>query len=820
MAANPRKSAPAKVRDLVEIRIHGVSGTSKTSLLEQADTIQVAGDKRSGFHRRRGWNAYGPADGVGQVGRVRRHLEAYSWGGLTSGSASRAAWLLLLPFALVNVAAWSHPAADGTDDGSPTAAHPWRGGRRHVLLRLIRLLALTLTMTFVTASAGIGMDLTGRQCIRNADRCYAGHDNWFHSLLVWLGDRAPGTQLALSALVPVAVVSLLWALANRSYRTYEAAMPDEVENREDHVDGQNTPFALRGFWQSKSSMARLRSLHIATAFATIAALVARTQQSSPWTNGLTIAAVGVVPGCVALLLLSRTADLGDDLDGNYVAGWEVRLPRVLRYLAEILLLASLVTAFRNPELRSGTLLPGYSAVLWSVTVVQFLTLAAIVVMTWATKPTDTPEPRPFLHGYLTPVLAALAVVTAAIFSSGAMYKMADLIAAPGGTSTKNYVEFHLVLHPLFLGTSLASAVVAPILLVGLIAAAYAAARGYTRPPTLKDTWKDYDESPPRDAEVGKRLKVVARARYLASFTERGPVVLAGLAVCGIAVGAFSAYSASRPHDVLDGSLLGFDRRTVAGLGSTVVGLLVVGLVALGGLAYRKDSIRRSVGILWDLATFWPRAAHPLAPPCYCERTVPQLVTRITGLTEHGAGVLLSAHSQGSIIAAAALWQLPPERLEHVAFLTHGSPLRRLYARAFPAYFTTELFAQTRTRLTTRGEVRWRNCWRKTDYLGQWVFTKTDGNGVDVPVEDPPAHPKPDPPQDHAPLHPAPGDIVPPAPLRHSNYYVSHEYDTAVLTLDGLLGVAPGPSIDLLDNFPIMFGGPAPSPEDLVDAPQM
>jgi hypothetical protein len=814
MAANPRKPAPAKVRDLVEIRIHGVSGTSKTSLLEQADTIQVAGDKRSGFHRRRGWNAYGPADGVGQVGRVRRHLEAYSWGGLTSGSASRAAWLLLLPFALVNVAAWSHPAADGTTGGSPTAAHPWRGGRRHALLRSIRLLALTLTMTFVTTSAGIGMDLIGRQCIRNVDRCYAGHHNWFHSLLLWLGDRAPGTQLALSAVVPVAVVSLLWALAGRSYRTYEAGTPDGVENREEHVDGQNTPFALRGFWQSKSSMARLRSLHIATAFATIAALVARTQQSSPWTNGLTLAAVGVVVGCVALLLFSRTADLGDDLDGNQVAGWALGLPRVLRYLAKIILLAGLLTAFGNHELRSGTLLPGYSGALWSVTVVQFLSLIAIVVMTWATKPTDKPEPRPFLRGYLSPVLAALAIVTAAIFSSGAMYKMADLIAAPGGTST---------LHPLFQGTSLASAVVAPILLLGLIAAAYAAARGYTRPPTFEDTCTEYGESPPRDAEVGKRLKVVARARYLASLTERGPAVLAGLAVCGIAVGAFSAYSAytaNRLDALLAGSLLGFDRKTLAGFGSTVVTLLLVGLVALGGLAYRKDSIRRSVGILWDLATFWPRAAHPLAPPCYCERTVPQLVTRITGLTEHGGAVLLSAHSQGSIIAAAALCQLPQERLSHVALLTHGSPLRRLYARAFPAYFTAELFALTRTRLTTSRMVRWRNCWRKTDYLGQWVFTKTDGNGVDVPVEDPPAHPKPDPPRDHAPLHPAWGDIVPPAPLRHSNYYVSYEYDREVQALDGLLGVAPGPDMSLLDNVPIMVGGPAPSPEDLVDAPQL
>ena len=37
-----------------------------------------------------------------------RHRESYSWGGLTSGKASRALWLLLLPFALANLAGWMH----------------------------------------------------------------------------------------------------------------------------------------------------------------------------------------------------------------------------------------------------------------------------------------------------------------------------------------------------------------------------------------------------------------------------------------------------------------------------------------------------------------------------------------------------------------------------------------------------------------------------------------------------------------------------------------------------------------------------------------
>jgi hypothetical protein len=30
-----------------------------------------------------------------------------------------------------------------------------------------------------------------------------------------------------------------------------------------------------------------------------------------------------------------------------------------------------------------------------------------------------------------------------------------------------------------------------------------------------------------------------------------------------------------------------------------------------------------VGVVWDVGTFWPRSAHPLAPPSYAELAVPQ-----------------------------------------------------------------------------------------------------------------------------------------------------------------------------------------------------
>ena len=59
---------------------------------------------------------------------------------------------------------------------------------------------------------------------------------------------------------------------------------------------------------------------------------------------------------------------------------------------------------------------------------------------------------------------------------------------------------------------------------------------------------------------------------------------------------------------------------------TVLGLL--GLVAVAAAAFRVPATRRVVGIVWDVASFWPRSCHPLAAPCYAERTVPDLVTRV------------------------------------------------------------------------------------------------------------------------------------------------------------------------------------------------
>jgi hypothetical protein len=146
------------------------------------------------------------------------------------------------------------------------------------------------------------------------------------------------------------------------------------------------------------------------------------------------------------------------------------------------------------------------------------------------------------------------------------------------------------------------------------------------------------------------------------------------------------------------------------VGTYVIGLATLGLMALGTQAYRNQSVRRVVGIAWDLGTFWPRGGHPLAPPCYAERVVPELVTR-TGYLASTGRVVLSGHSQGSVLVAAAVLQLP-STVDNVALLTYGAPIRRLYGRLFPAYVHDEALTKVNEKVDG-----WVNLWRDTDPIG-------------------------------------------------------------------------------------------------------
>src|SRR5207244_1319883 len=141
----------------------------------------------------------------------------------------------------------------------------------------------------------------------------------------------------------------------------------------------------------------------------------------------------------------------------------------------------------------------------------------------------------------------------------------------------------------------------------------------------------------------------------------GPLLLWGYVPLGLAAVAVTvlALLGYGPVDLApQGSLAAAILANLTGFGTYLIGLAALGLMTLGVQAYRNAGTRRVVGILWDLGTFWPRAAHPLAPPCYAERVVPELAIRTAWLSRQG-GVVLSGHSQGSVLVAATVLQLSP-----------------------------------------------------------------------------------------------------------------------------------------------------------------
>jgi hypothetical protein len=119
-----------------------------------------------------------------------------------------------------------------------------------------------------------------------------------------------------------------------------------------------------------------------------------------------------------------------------------------------------------------------------------------------------------------------------------------------------------------------------------------------------------------------------------------------------------------------------------------------------------------------------------------------------------------------------LLQHDDDSRDRVALLTFGSPLRRLYARNFPAYFGTDALP----RLAKLQEARWINLWALSDPIGSWVSDTTNRSmtraltDVDFRVLDVES------------LAAGPGGIYPPI-CGHSGFWVRPEFSQAIAELE-------------------------------------
>ncbi|WP_460070955.1 hypothetical protein [Streptomyces sp. YKOK-I1] len=801
-----------------ELRVHGVSGTPPEAELCHPAVALVAGDRLAGFYRRIWERARGAPDGPD----FRR--EGYSWGKLTSGDNSRALWLLLLPFMFLNLAYYMDPDHRVVDGG--TRVVPER-------MAVQRLLALSLTGTYVLAATSVSMDLVGWQCAAHTGpgrpTCSSGGFwlNWLH--YSWLDST--GRHLAVASIVPLALVALLWWTARRTWATMEAQQVPQVKGTVD----VRLPLEDRRLWNGRGPVRELRALHVAGALAVVgvlllAPLLPGADLTSLSHGGTWHPAAAVVRNLLLLALLlvvalvvvqvPRVKDrdrpdrpdrpeqhatrTDDDLDGHRVLPW-----LVTALVAGALAVACWGAADAGPSDAA----PGTHALPWQTGAVRWLLVAQgalllllaashVVRGTARTTPPDrdlldSPDfPRPVWGGMSMAGVALLATLLATALAAGVTLRAAEILGAPTvpGHPTGDQ-------RPLLVPTAYFWAAVCALALavVALLPAARAwAGMRHGRVEALHHVKEFYPLDDFGRAPLARRRHIAdvwARARGL------GPAAAGGLGLLLLAAAVIAA--AGVALDLALGTRLVSDgSRWLTTAANLVLTGLVAGLLWAGRQAYRSASFRRTIGILWDVGTFWPRATHPFAPPCYAERTVPDLLTRLEYLTgtaeeqlEHQerprGRVLLSCHSQGSVIGAAVLMQARTAAGVRAALLTYGCPLTGLYARFFPAYFGADavhrlgrILANTEDPLPAHGgspglaeDTRWYNLYRAGDPIGGWVVRDTAPLRPSDPLRR----------GDRQLLDPTqlckqPGDTCYQPPKGHSDYFSDPAFDVCVRDL--------------------------------------
>jgi hypothetical protein len=801
---------------VVELRVHGVSGTPPEALLGCPTEFieQVAGDKSAGFHRRREWidtASYTDADGdtiAPDAPRWRRVMEAYSWGGLTSGPASRALWLLFLPFIFINLAHWMLPPAAN------------KRGAAAVSVALLRLLALSFTLTLMLAAAVAVMDVIVWQCL-TLDHCASALGPFSG-----MASIPRGAQVALSAIPLVVVIVVLWLLGKEGTRN-----KDEDEDKDDGkptsphpaVMVSEVPFEHKTFWRADDSVLRMRSCHVmawAAGLAAVTLAVPINYAGSTTVRSISIAGL-VANGLVLAVAVAATAWNNATARGGDSADNLTKPLLVALCFSLVSLAASLIwVAVADVDYpRSLTQFPALPWAIYVLLAVQVALLVALFVFTALSlrqrrgdkRSSDAGDGwRPTLCGFTAPFVALLAWLLGCGFSVGVGLGTAELLGKVVVTAKEALYrigkrtftlkspfdpfetkaaalnsEAPLIVPPPYLWAAVAVAVViVAAIMTGVCVwwwttrkrAEYELDFGDAKRPGTGSVISDYGRKA-TEMNDGRACEI-ARSRAWAYLTDLGPRIVASLAlftVVAVVVVAVLYLADFREFRFFTGY------ESWLSTGSVFIAVaLPAGLALLTVQAYRNRQLRRVVGVLWDIATFWPRANHPLTPPCYAERTVPELLRRIKFLVDQDNIVVLAAHSQGTVIAAATLL-LADEDKNLCGLLTFGSPLRRLYARNFPAYFGTRALP----RLCERQRPRWINLWALSDPIGAWV---NDGDlelgDRDLALERALQHVDVRLPDTEG-LEKKPDHTYPPI-CGHSGFWNRREYTEAVNVLDSTL----------------------------------
>jgi hypothetical protein len=633
----------------IEVRIHGVGGSTPHALLgeqDPEDVVLVHGSETNGFWARRS----DPA------------VRGYVWGPLTSGSRLQPLWIILLPFTLLNVAGWMHRPVTSSSQ------------RRTWWTRwLVTMLGFTLTVVWTLWLCVILADLiayrTGRQlasigtgpfvaigisgcvivAIGVAWRTRGSLAGWplvglgiavCFGALVARTSESPGWRGTWGVVGAGLVMLAFFFIAGRTRSTFEQSSYSASVEQARRRLGENETLASPSFFAHPDDSGWLLCWHtVATVVTLIVAICwvwkrAQIDHATTLDFGNFIAVVGTAQFALLLALLFVCLGEWDRLDRR----WRILGPAVAAILSLML---------------SNAIFAGFA--LWI---------------------------RHRLHANEVPV----------------RFGSQQLVPAPLGA------EFTLL--DVFVG---ATAVFVAIVLLGWLPY-FLAARG----------------SDASDVPADWRNRVALR-RTLARAFRNIDIPLSVWALLALIAGMIiGLLRLTRPH-ACTGICLSFDVNRfglppLRSIGEWVLPLAPFVLSLLIRLGARSIGARRNIGNLWDVLTFWPRRFHPLGVRPYAELAVPQLQRYIEHCREReDAAVVVSAHSQGGVLAFAALRGLDNSQLlKKVALVTYGAPLDRLHARFFPHYFNGDEFRALRNMLFDQKN-GWENFYRLTDHIGQRVF---------------------------------------------------------------------------------------------------
>jgi hypothetical protein len=713
---------------VLELRIHGVGGAPSTQNLQSPATVQVAGDGTAGFYR--AWFPGGRA-----AGQPRR--EAYCWGGLNTRASSRALYLMLIAFMLVNVAHWALPAPRAKRDSIAN----------DVARACLRLVGLALTVAFIATTITVLGDLVAWQApARGALPTWLG----------WYSRLDTGLRLAIALLLVLAVLGALFAVSLVTVRSYECweAGPNSAED-------ERWPLTAPDFWRGERAVNRQRSCHIATGAAVVLLFAALPGSSVEALRWLLIALALVIGVAAVVLVASPWADR------RRIAGsephWSDSACRWFAIASFALAAAAAIARFWWRVHPGPPALPGDQLMqVWSV-VAEFAVLFVVAGLVAMQAPWRAGR-EVLGFGLAAPLLAALGCVVATIFGSSLTLAVANLIGSPRVTVAGGKVRGQTLLLPSTVYDGGLGMVLAPLLAIGVGAYLLTWARWEATRLARTDARRDPDSvqsSYPQPGHAGA-VRLVAATWARSELTDHAATALTVLTLptAALLAGYLISLQAGGDAVVL---------QRIAQIGGAIGVAATAYFLTTLRSALLDASKRKRFGLLWDVGTFWPRACHPFGPPCYAERSVPEVVTRIRRLVgdrsagatdpavaqqeaeargradddpiERQSPLLLTGYSQGTPISVAVMAQLPRNVRDQTALLTLAAPIRRLYGRAFPAYFGPDQLALLHEYLREGADVRWRNLVRRSDYIGGWAFDPerrpTDIALVDRVIYDPP-----------------------------------------------------------------------------------